>query len=62
MADQWRVIPVEANTLATLATAADTALNTTYTVADGSYPQISVFRGIDNNFSAFLLFFGDVSA
>ena len=62
MADLWRVISVTADTIAGVGTAAATVLNTTYTVAAGSYPQISVWRGLDYNYSAFILFYGDLSA
>jgi len=61
MAEQWRVIPVESDSLAGIATASETVLNTTYVVSDGSEPQISAFRGIDNNFSAYILFYGDLA-
>lgn len=61
MADLWRVVPVEADTLANLATAGATVLNTTYTVAAGSIPQISVYRGLaSGNLAAFILFNGDL--
>jgi len=62
MADLWRVVPVTADTLANLATAAALVLNTTYTVAAGSIPQVSVWRGLDYNYSGFVLFYGDLSA
>ena len=61
MADEWRVVPVEADTLAALATKGATVLNTTYTVKAGSIPQISVYRGLDaGNLAAFILFNGDL--
>ena len=62
MADAWHVVPVEADTLAALATAGGEVLNTTYTVTAGSIPQISVYRGLDDgNLAAFILFFGALS-
>jgi len=62
MADEWRIIPVEADTLANLSTAGETVLNTTYTVEATSIPQISVYRGLANgNLAAFILFYGDLT-
>ena len=62
MADAWHVIPVEADTLAALATAGATVLNTTYTINAASIPQISVYRGLGNgNLAAFILFNGEAT-
>jgi hypothetical protein len=59
MADEWRVIPVESNTLAGLQNEIETVLNIGYVIAEGSEPQVDIFRGIDDNFSAYILFYGD---